>query len=163
MSAVEKLIRKGIADDPEDFSLRLELGEKLAARQADDEMSNLMAEAPVVPDSAGEMHRFLELAAQCQVGDEIVNEFVAKYVAAQPADAWGHHVYALGLSRIGEDEQARRHYDAARKLNPDTRDAALEAALAAMKVEVPKDAEGNLDALVELAEKATSVTVPGND
>ena len=131
MNAVEKLLRQGISADPDDFSLRLELAEKLAARDAGDEMSTLIAEAPVVPDSAGEMHRFLELAAQCRVGDDVVNSFVAKYVASQPADAWGHHVYALGLSRIGEEEQARRHYEAARKLNPETRDSALEAVLAA--------------------------------
>ena len=131
MSAVEKLLRKGIAADPDDFSLRQELAEKLAARGSSDEMSTLMSEAPVVPDTAAEMHRFLELAAQCKVGDDVVNAFVAKYVAAQPADAWGHHVYALGLSRIGEEEQARRHYEAARKLNPETRDPALEAVLAA--------------------------------
>ena len=131
MNAVEKLLYKGIEADPDDFSLRLELAEKLAAREANEEMAALIAGAPVVPDSAGEMHRFLELAAKCRVGDDVVNEFVAKYVAAQPADAWGHHIYALGLSRIGDEEQARRHYEAARKLNPDTRDPALEAVLAA--------------------------------
>ena len=140
MNPVEKLLHEGLSSDPSDWSVRLELAQKLAERNASEEFDQLLQEAPVAPGDETQAHQVVELANQCQVW-EGVKHVLTLFSAAQPDSAWAQFTCAQTLLHTGDSSTAAVHYQKAKELDSTLTDPDLEAILPAEEDAAPTPVE----------------------
>lgn len=140
MNPVEKLLRQGLESDPADWSVRLELAEKLAQRSAGDEFDQLLREAPVAPTEDAQAHRIVELANDCERWDGL-KQVLALFAATQPNSPWARFTYARTLLHTGDAATALVHYKQARNLDDSLSDPDLDTLLAEKSAPVEPEPE----------------------
>lgn len=151
MNAVEKLLKKGLDAEPEDWSVRLELAEKLAARGAGDEFDQVLREAPVAPENESQAHQVVDLANRCDRWEGL-KQVLALFAAGHPNSSWGRLAYAQTLQHTGDSATALTHYRHARRLDESLSDPALDQLLAEHEARAKAEAEA------EAAAKAKAET-----
>ncbi|MCB1064489.1 MAG: hypothetical protein KDN20_16415 [Verrucomicrobiae bacterium] len=164
MTRIEALLKQGLDDEPFDWSVRLELAEKLATRGAGDEFDQLLREAPVAPQEEAQAHRLVELANQCECWEGL-KQALALFAATKPDSAWGRLAYAQTLLHTGDAATALVHYRHARRLDDSLHDDSLAVMMAeeeaktapAPKAEVEVVAE---ETIVPVTPPARTITPP---
>ena len=105
MTAVEKILFQGLQNDPNDWSVRIELASKMAERGAKDEAAKLLSDAPESAPSEDILKQAADL-----VGEEnpATAGLFESFVLENPSSAFAH----LSLARIqaaeGKNKRAKK-------------------------------------------------------
>jgi hypothetical protein len=110
MTEIESSLRKALDEHPGDWSLRWLVIDKILERDATEEAADLIATAPVPPETDEELQRVVEVA------EEKSHDLVHAYVERNPASSYGHILLATVLQWLGEEEKAEQHFSVAAAL-----------------------------------------------
>ncbi len=124
MTALEKVLARGLEEHPGDWAIRLELAGKLVGRGAGHEAAALLEEAPEPPDTEDQFQRALDLGLGTL--PETHRNFLSAFVGRRPHSAWARHAYARALALEGDLEAASGQYMEALALDLSVRDPDLE-------------------------------------
>lgn len=112
---------------PEDWSARIHLLSRLAARQAGAEMNQLLGEAPVAIPSESELLQVAALTDDVPACYPSMRQVLAWYIGANPEAGRARLLQARITLRSGDPSTALAQYRAARRRDPSLSDPALEA------------------------------------
>lgn len=129
MNAIEQALATALQATPENWELRLELLNKLSESGAQDEVVRILGEAPNPPATAKELRQVTDLCVKAKQ-PAAAEPILSKFTAENPANGVGHYLLAKLLSKTGNLDKARGHYQTATALDADLEDDVLAAKLA---------------------------------
>ncbi len=139
MNAVEQILYNALQENPDDWTVRFELLNKLQAGGSAPEVLRVISEATSAPATEPELEhvvRFATEAGQPGVAEPILSAFVAQ----KPSGAVGHQLLAKVLVKTGDLDKAREHYNTAVALKPEMADDVLAVRLADLGDTIPQPA-----------------------
>ncbi len=110
MSDIESALLSTLEVHPEDWSVRWIVVDKMLERGADEEAAALVLAAPSAPATDTELQRFVELGGAGSI------PLLERYVNRNPANPYGHEIFANLLEWAGEPEKAAQHASVAMAL-----------------------------------------------
>lgn len=110
MDPVENCLLLALEANPDDWSVRLLLAEKMVERDASAEASDLIFAAPNPPQSENDLERMVEL-----VGEAAIPQLEA-VIAKRPNHLFTHQLLAHLLVLKGEEDRAQNHFEVAQGL-----------------------------------------------
>lgn len=110
MSDIESALLNTLEAHPEDWSVRWIVVDKMLERGAEEEAAALVVAAPSAPVTDAGLQRFVELGGAASI------PLLESYVNRNPANPYGHEVFANLLEWIGEPEKAAQHASVAMAL-----------------------------------------------
>ncbi len=153
MNAVEQILHNALQENPDDWSVRFELLDKLSASGSHAELIQVIGEATTAPATEAELRKLAQLAAgagQPGAAEPVLSAFVAH----KPSSAVGHYLLAKLLAKTGDLDLAREHYNTAVALNDDLEDDVLGAKLADLGQTIPQSGAQAQEVIAQLSEPA---------
>ena len=114
MSEVENSLLSVLEVNPDDWSTRFLLAEKMLERGAAEEAAHLISSSPVAPGNETDLQRSAEFAGIGAI------HFVEAFIAHLPDSAYGHQLLGTLLEHAGDSERSAQHLAYAAKLSGDT-------------------------------------------
>ncbi len=111
MDPVEQTLLRALQDEPNDWSIRFVLAEKMIARDAEGEAITLIAVAPEPPKTNEDLEKVARIAGVGAIG------LVEQFIADDPTAAYGHVLLAHLLEEAGDFEKAEKHHEVALALS----------------------------------------------
>lgn len=103
MSDVENALKQALEANPDDWSVRFLIADKMLERAALQEAMELVLDSPTPPESDEDLHRVADLVGAAAV------PMVELFVAANPSNGYGHEVLASVLESAGDLAKAEEH------------------------------------------------------
>lgn len=129
MTTAEVTLHGALQGDPGNWEVRLALLQQMKDRNDFAGILGLVSEAPGPPNTDSELRRVVEMCVHAQSPGMAV-PILKSYLVEHPSSAVAHYLYARLLSKMGDMNRAREHYNAAVALNSELEDEVLAAKLA---------------------------------
>ena len=113
MSEVENSLLSVLEGNPDDWSTRFLLAEKMLERGAAEEAADLISASPVAPGNETDLQRSAEFAGIGAI------HFVEAFIAHHPDSAYGHQLLGTLLEHTGDFERSAQHLAYAANLSGD--------------------------------------------
>jgi len=115
MATSEEDLHEHLRNHPEDWSTRLELGDRLIQRGETSEAASLIEAADSAPGSEEELRRAIDQLGEIRSD---ARGFLSPFAAEHPSTPLGHWALSIALLDAGESDRARSHYQTAVALDP---------------------------------------------
>lgn len=111
MDSVEQALLQALEAEPNDWSVRFVLAEKMIARDAEGEAATLIAVATEPPKTNEDLEKAARIGGSGAIG------LVEQFIADDPTAVYGHVLLAHLLEEAGDFEKATKHHEVALALS----------------------------------------------